>query len=181
MIYTVKELLNSGETAYSIRNKLNKGDLFSIERGIYSTIKKSYFINESYISKKYPNAIFTGISAFYFYGLTDCAPEYFYVATKQHSFPIRRQDIKQSYQDESFFQIGSTIESSDDGMIRIYDLERTLIELFRQKEKYPREIYYEVLNSFRKIKEKLDFYKINQYLKSFSNGESILQRIKEAI
>jgi hypothetical protein len=67
------------------------------------------------------------------------------------------------------------------GEITIYNLERLLIELIRLKEKYPKDIYYEVINSFRKIKDKLDFYKINEYSKYFKNGDSILQKIKEVI
>ena len=69
----------------------------------------------------------------------------------------------------------------EDSEITIYDLERMLIETIRLKEKLSPELYYEVVDSFRKNKSKLDFYKINQYAKSFKNGEALLQRIKEVI
>ena len=181
MIYTTKELLEKGETEYSIRNKVKDSSLTLIERGLYSNSKDPIYRNEVLISKKYPFAIITGISAFSIYGLTDYIPEYFFLATEQHSFPIRKKDIKQSYQDSSFFEVGVTVKELDEGSIRTYDLERLLIELFRLKEKYPREIYYEVIASFRRIKDKIDFYKVNKYLKSFSNGDGILLRIKEVI
>ena len=180
MIYTTRELINSGETEYSIRNRLANGNLFQIEKGLYSD-SPSYSIDEVYITKKYHFAVITGLSAFFLYDLTDHVPEYFYVATEQHSFPIRRNDVKQSYQDESFFKIGIVEKHTDNGLVRTYDLERLLIELVRLKEKYPREIYYEVINSFREIKDHIDFYKINTYLKAFSNGSSILLKIKEVI
>lgn len=181
MIYSTKELLQKGETEYSIRSKLNDGSLFLVERGYYSTEPKYNFRSEHLVSKKYPFAVFTGLTAFSIYGLTDYIPSFFYVATEQHSFPIRRDDIKQSYQDKSFFGIGVINKQLDEGVIRIYDLERLLIELFRLKEKYPSEIFYEVLVSFRRIKDQIDFYKLNRYLKSFSNGNNLLLRIKEAI
>ena len=180
MIYTTKELLEKGETEYSIRNKLTSHSLYLIDRGIYSDDPNPY-IDEAFMSKKYPNAVFTDISAFYFYNLTDHIPDGFYLATAQHSFPIKREDVIQSYQDSAFFAIGRTTSESENGSIIIYDLERTLIELIRLKEKYPPELYYEVLNSFRKIKQKLDFYKINEYTKCFKNGSSLLQKIKEVI
>ena len=176
MIYTTKELLAKNETEYSIRNKLLSKKLFLVERGLYSDEPHS-FVDEAYISKKYPNAILTGLSAFYLYDLTDHIPDCFYLATEQHSFPIRRKDVVQSYQDGAFFDIGVTFK---DG-VRTYDLERLLIELFRLKEKLPREIYYEVLSSFRKNKNNIDFYKVNNYLKRFSNGNSLAMRIKEAL
>ena len=137
--------------------------------------------HEVFASKKYPFAIITGLSAFYIYELTNHIPDYIYLATVQHSFPIRKIDIKQSYQDSAFFDVGVTTKEIDKGVVRLYDLERLLIELIRLKEKYPREIYYEVLPSFRNIKDKIDFYKVNQYLKFFSNGENILLKIKEVI
>ena len=180
MIYTAKELLKKGDTQYSIRNKISRGKLFLLEHGLYSDEKNPY-VDEVYICKKYPNAILTGLSAFYIYGLTDHIPDRFYLSTEQHSFPIRREDVSQSYQDSSFFSIGKSKTKYEDGVIVVYDLERTLIELVRLKEKYPPELYYEVLNSFRKIKNELDFYKINKYLKHFNNGEALSQKIKEVI
>ena len=180
MIYLTRDLFGFGETEYSIRNKLSKKELFLVDRGIYSD-KPQQFINEVIICKKYPKAILTGLSAFYIYGLTDHIPDRFYLATKQHSFPIRKDNVVQVYQDQSFFEIGKTSMEYDGGLINIFDLERLLIELIRLKEKYPPELYYEVLSSFRKIREKLDFYKINEYSKSFKNGGTLLQRIKEAL
>lgn len=181
MIYSTRDLLDKGETEYSIRNKVKEGSLFLIERGYYSDKAETLFINDAFISKKYPYAILAGLSAFAIHGLTDYIPDHFYLATEQHSFPIRRKDVIQSYQDSSFFEVGSIEMKNDEGSIRTYDLERLLIELFRLKEKYPREIYYDVLSSFRKNKEKIDFYKLNQYLRFFSNGSNLLQKIKETL
>ena len=180
MIYLTKELLKSGETEYSIRCKVKEGSLRQLQRGVYSSEKK-HFLNESDICKKYSEAVLTGLSAFYIYDLTDHIPDYFYLSTKQHSFPIRRKDVKQSYQDRSFFDVGVVTKEIDCGTVKIYDLERMLIELFRLKEKYPKDLYYEVLSSFRKIKDNLDFYRVNSYLKSFSNGKNLLLKIKESI
>ena len=180
MIYLLKELLDNGETAYSIRNKVANGTLFLVEHGVYSD-EPQPFIDEVYICKKYPHAILTGISAFFIYGLTDHIPEAFFLATAQHSYPIRKKEISQSYQDESFFLIGKSTKEYNGGFVNIYDIERTFIELVRLKEKYSPEIYYEVLNSFRKIKDKLDFYKINEYLKVFKNAETLIHKIKELI
>ena len=181
MIATKKQLLLDGETPYSIRNKISKGVLFLVERGLFSDKANPYF-DEAYICAKYPNAIITGLSAFYYYDLTDQIPQDIYVATAQHSYPIRRKGVIQSYQEPSFFSIGRTMIKVESGYINIYDIERTFIELIRLREKYPAELYYEVMGSFRKIKDKIDFYKVQQYLKAFPReGAYILQKIKEVI
>ena len=180
MIFTTKELIKKGESKYSIRTKVSNGTLYLVERGIYSD-DPLFEIDEVYASKKYPEAILTGLSAFYLYDLTDQIPDNFYFATQQHSFPIRKDGFVQSYQDESFFRVGAVVKKIGSGDVVTYDLERMLIELFRLKEKYPKDLYFEVLESFRKIKSELDFYKINCYLKCFSNGRTLLARIKESI
>ena len=180
MIYTAKELLSNGETEYSIKKKTKDKKLFLVHRGVYSD-EPSPYIDEVFISTKYPKAVFTGLSAFFIYELTDFVPDKYYLATEQHSFPIRRNDIVQTYQDPSFFNVGLTEVEINNGKVKIYNLERTLIELIRLKEKYPKDIYYEVLNSFRGIKHKLDFYKINEYSKHFRNSASLISKIKEVI
>lgn len=180
MIYATKDLLKKGETEYSIKKKLNSGNLYLLERGLYSD-SKDIVENESSVSSRYPHAIITGLSAFYLYDLTDHIPDYYYLATEQHSFPIRKDNIKQSYQDSSFFEVGVIYKKFEDGYVRTYDLERLLIETIRLKEKYPREMYYEAINAFRNIKAKIDFYKLNQYIKSFKNGGVLLTKIKEII
>ena len=177
MIYTTKELLDLGETEYSIRNRVNEGSLFLVERGIYDTEAGRAVAEEVLISKKYPSVIITGLSAFYLYDLTDYIPDYVYVASEQHSFPIKREEVKQSYQDSSFFKVGLVQREVDGEIVRTYDLERLLIELIRLKEKYPKDLYYQVLDSFRKIKDQLDFYKVTTYLKQFSKGKQILLKI----
>ena len=180
MIYTAKELYKKGETEYSLRNLVSNGSLFLIEHGIYSD-EESPLIDESYICKKYPNATLTGLSAFYVHDLTDHIPDQFYLSTEQHSFPIRREGVIQSYQDKSIYRIGRCNIEFGSGKIFVYDLERTLIELIRNKDRYPSELYYEVLSSFRSKKSQLDFYKINTYLSHFKNKDVIAQKIKEVL
>lgn len=180
MVYTTKELLANGYSEYSIRNSVKNGTLFLIEHGIYSD-EPNPLVDEIYMCKKYPNAILTGFSAFVFHDLTDFIPDKFYFVTEQHSYPIRRKDVVQSYQNESTIYIGATKVQYDDGFVKVYDLERTLIELVRCKGKYPPELFYDVIKSFRKRVDELDFYKLNDYIKHFKNRSVILQRIKELI
>jgi len=180
MIYTTDELLKSGETEYSIRRKIACGFLFKISNGFY-TDEKEYVIDEEYISKRYPLAIFTGFSAFYMRDLTDGIPPFFYLATAQKTFPIRRNDVKQSYQSSTIVEIGATTIKWNGTEIRTYDLERLLIELIRLRKKYPSDLYFEVLNSFRDKKDELDFSIVQEYLPHFDGGANILLRIKEVI
>lgn len=180
MIITAKELIAQGETEYSIRKKVTQGDLFLVERGIYAD-EASPLIDEVYICKKYPKAVLTGFSAYYLYDLTDSIPDKFYFATEQHSFPIRRKDVVQSYQESSIFPTGIRQMTVDGGVVNIYGLERMLIETIRLRERMPADLYYEVIDSFRKRKADLDFFTLTEYTKRFKNGDALLYRIKGAI
>lgn len=181
MIYRTKELLQMGETEYSIREKVRSHSLYVINRGMYSDEIEETTETEACIAKRYPYAVFTGLYAFSYYDLTDQVPDKYDVVTPQHSFPIRREDINQSYQEPSTINIGVHEVNTKDGSIRIYDLERMLIELVRLKGRYSPELYYEVINSYRKIKHKIDYIKLNQYARGFKNGSRLLFKIKELI
>ena len=58
----------------------------------------------------------------------------------------------------------------EDTEVNIYDKERMLIELIRYKSKLPYELYKEVLNNYRKIKDKLNFIKLYKYAQNFNNS-----------
>ena len=49
------------------------------------------------IMKKYPNAILTLNSAFYYYGLTDTIPDHYYVATPKSNRKIEDVRVKLSF------------------------------------------------------------------------------------
>ena len=60
------------------------------------------------IMKKYPNAILTLNSAFYYYGLTDTIPDHYYVATPKSNRKIEDVRVKQIYENSNAFEMGKT-------------------------------------------------------------------------
>ena len=180
MIFSFGDLTKRGETQYSIRKKVENGELIKLQRGFYSD-DPNELGGEAYYCKKYPDAILTGYSAFYLYDLTDGAPDYYYLTTPRNAIPINDPFVKQSYQNTDTINIGVATMETDSGPVRIYDLERTLIELVRLRTKYPADLYYEVLSSFRTRKDELDLTKVYDYLAAFKNGKNLFQKIKEAM
>lgn len=168
MVYYYKELLESGLNRYQIEKKVSNGELYKIEKGIYSNEK---FPSElSVIAKKYPKAILTLNSAFFYYELTDKIPEYYYLATDKNSRNIQNNSIKQIFTKKELLDIGLTKMTIEDADVNIYDKERMLIELIRYKSKLPYELYKEVLNNYRKIKDKLNFIKLYKYAQNFNHA-----------
>ena len=168
MVYFYKELLENGLNRYQIEKKVANKELYKIERGIYSNEK---FPSElAIITKKYSKAILTLNSAFFYHELTDKIPDYYYLATDKKSRNIENQLIKQIFTKKELLDIGLIKMKIEDTEVNIYDKERMLIELIRYKSKLPYELYKEVLNNYRKIKDKLNFIKLYKYAQNFNNS-----------
>ena len=93
---------------------IQEGHLFITEKGLYS--EDRYVPELEIIMKKYPNAILTLNSAFYYYGLTDTIPDHYYVATPKSNRKIEDVRVKQIYENSNALEMGkTTIEYDDEG------------------------------------------------------------------
>ncbi len=178
MLYYFNELSKKGFSRNQIEKKVKNKELFKISRGIYSD--EEYPNDLSVIVKKYPNVILTLNSAFYYYELTDKIPEYYYLATDIKSYIIKESSVKQVFMKKDFLKIGLVKCKIEETEINIYDKERLLIELIRYKTKLPYELYKDVINNYRKMKDKLDFIKIYKYANTF-NSPYIIQTIEKEV
>ena len=171
MLKTYKELLLDYGTLDYIKNLINKGKLYKIDKGIYSTTKK--YNNLEFISKKYPNAIITLDSALSFYKLTNKKTNVVTIATLHKSRVYKNDSIKQFFIKDNLFYIGKI---NIDG-INIYDKERLLIEVIRNKNKYEIDEYLKIIDNYKTISNELDFNKIYNYLNYFAKQDVILKEI----
>ncbi len=69
MVYTHKELKKKYGSDYQINKAVKEGKLYKIESGIYSDKQNNHYLD--IFVKKYPNAIISGDSAYYYHNLTD--------------------------------------------------------------------------------------------------------------
>ena len=70
----------------------------------------------------------------------------------------------------------------DNGLIvNIYDKERMLIELIRNKNKLPYDFYKDIINNYRDIIDTIEIRKIEEYLKYFKNRENIYKIIRNEV
>ena len=167
MIYNYKELIKIYKNDYNLKKAINKKEIYKLEKGIYSNKK---IVSPLIIySKKYPNAVITMDSAFYYYNLTDVIPNKVYLATDRNSDKINNSKIVQSFVAKSILNEGKVTLEEDGEKINIYDRERLLIELIRKKKQIPFDYYKEIISNYRAIVDELDMYKIEEYLALFKN------------
>lgn len=174
MIYRHKDLKKSGISNYQIKKKLEKKELFMIQKGIYSDQKKNN--NLDVIMSKYSDCVMTLDSALYYYGLIKKEPKYFYLATKQKARKINNDLVKQTFMTDGLLYLGNNKIKYGGQVILSFDLERLLIEVVRNKTKMDYDVYQESINSFIKLKKILNIKKLNDYLTIF-NDKKISKRI----
>ncbi len=174
MIYKRKEYVER-YGVYEMRKNIKEGKIHKISNGYYSDDTKNDEIN--IITKKYKNSVFTMESAFYILGLTNKKPLKHTIATKREGTRFKDKDIKQYYMKDNLFDIGITEVDYKNTKIRVYDKERMLIELIRNRSTLSFDYYKEIIRNYRKIINKMDGYKLVEYLGHFTNGKKIYEKI----
>ena len=176
MMYSYSECINKYGSDYQIKREIKKGDLFQIDKGIYSD--KKYCSEKDVIAAKYPDAVYTGESAFYYHGLSDVIPDIHILATKRSGTRIHDKAVHQVYIKDDIFDMGITSMDSDGTTIRIYNPERMLIELIRFRNRIPFDYYKEVIGNYRSRIDSLDFMKIEEYAAGIKGGSKIMDAIQ---
>ncbi len=176
MLLSYKDCVEKYGSDYQIKKEISNGALFLKEKGIYSTRKHDPEIEV--ILYKYPKAVFSGKSAFYYHSLTDVIPDMYYLATRRTDTRIKDSRIKQSFLNDDLFEAGITNMDYNGSTIRIYDQERMLIELMRFKSKIPMDYYKEIIQSFRKRTYEMDFGLVEEYASLFNSGNRFMEMIQ---
>lgn len=179
MIYTYEQCIDKYGSDYQIKKRILEGSLYKLEKGYYSNTKYSSYLE--LISIKYPKAILTMDSAFYYHNLTDVIPEKYYLATDKDAAKIADKDIKQVFVSADILEIGAEEIEYNGDRIRIYDKERLLIETVRNKSKLSYDYYKEIIQNYREILLTLDIQKIQEYAELFPKKRLINQRLRDEV
>lgn len=178
MIYLYKDLIKKGYSDYQIKKLVQNRQLYMVEKGVYSV--KELYDSLEVITKKHPNAIVTLETACYCYKLLSHHKLPYTVATKQKDRKILDERVKQIFMTDSLYAIGKSTITYQSYPIHIYDLERLLIEVVRNKTNLDYETYQEIIESYQKLSRLLNLEKLNSYMKNFKDSK-IQQRIEKEV
>ena len=157
---------------YFIKQKVKEGLLFEVVKGVYS--EKEYVPEIAALAYKYPKAVLTMKSAFYYYGLTDVIPDECDFATKRDAAKIADKRVKQYFVADDFFADGIDYVDYRGYTIQIYNRERMLIELVRYKSKLSPDYYKEIILNYRKLLPQLSIQKIQDYAIAAPKSDRIM-------
>ena len=175
MLYTYKDCIQRWSSDYQIKKQIAAGNLYQIEKGLYADDPDVSTL--AILSAKYPKAIFTMDSAFYYHGLTDVIPDEYHIATDKHSIYLSDKRIRQYYIPSEILNVGVTTMTRRDATIKIYDRERMLVELLRYKNKLPFDYYKEILGNYRNLIYELDIERVQEYAATFPKHKTISEAL----
>lgn len=150
----------------------------NISRGVY--VKKGKNINDFFLlQQRYKKGIFSHNTALYFYNLTDRTPLKFDL-TFENKARLHDKSINVHYIKKEHFEIGLTTISFNDGTsVRVYDIERTIVDIIRDRNKLDSQLLNTAIKEYMKRKDK-NFIKLVKYSKLF-NVEKILKQYMEVL
>lgn len=179
MIKSYSEYVSEYGSQYKLDKAIAAGELHKIEEGIYSDCENVPEIVT--ITTKYPKAIISGEYAFYFYGFTDVIPDKYSLATRSKASRINDSRVFQIYVRDDIFELGAQKVIVEGYEVRIYDKERMLIELLRNKNKMPYDLYKEILLKYRAVINSLQIWRIQEYAEVFPKSKMIKKALDEEV
>lgn len=179
MLLTYEDALTQFGSRHFIRKAVESGDLFPVTRGIYSTEENHDSLTATL--KKYVSAIVTGQTAYYLLGLSDVIPDKIDLATKRGGTIIHNSQISQHFIPEDWLDVGKSTITYNGYLACIYNQERMLIELIRNRNKMPYDVYKEIIESYRKRSDSIDIYKLQDYAELIPRGQAYLSTIMKEV
>ncbi len=144
---------------------VKEGNLQRIDRGIYST--EEVILDEYYLLyQKNQRAIFSFSSALYLHGLTDRIPYQMEITLpSSYNSSHINEDVIIHKVVEKYYGLGRIIKTTMFGnAVACYDMERTICDLVRFRDKIDVEIFKKALIGYKKHPER-DYQKLRQYAK----------------
>ena len=179
MILSYNECIKRYGSKYMLNKLVSEGKLFRLEKGVYS--EEKYQPEYQIIAMKYPAAVFTLNSAFYYHGLTDVIPEKYYLATAYSAAKISDKRVIQVFENSSELENGAEMIPYGNCKIHMYNRERMLIELLRNKNKLPFDYYKEIINNYREIINDLDIPLIQDMAMAVPKSRMIMEALQTEV
>ena len=160
---------------------IEKGIIERVARGVYietDTLEDKYFITQA-ICKK---GIFSHETALYFHDLCDRTPIKYQLTIPSYynNTLIKNKNYQFFYLKEDLYEVGITeIKSPYGNRIKVYDLERTICDIIRNKKKIEIALFTDAMKRYAERKDR-NSIRLHKYAKLF-NIEDDLRKYLEVL
>ncbi|MBR2785930.1 MAG: type IV toxin-antitoxin system AbiEi family antitoxin domain-containing protein [Clostridia bacterium] len=164
-IITTKILEENNIHRQYLKMLVDEGYLVKVSRGVYTKPDKD--VNEFYITgQQYKAGIFSHNTALYFYNLTDRTP-FELDMTFASNIRVSNYMLAPHYINKERLKIGITTKQLEDGTsIRVYNMERTICDIIRDRKKIDTQIFNTALKEYMKRNDK-NLNLLYEYAKKF--------------
>jgi len=154
-IIKLQDLLKIGINKYHLLKLVENKEVEKLRHGIY---KLSNYQTNEYLEIKnlVPNGIICLFSAWNYYELTTYMPHEFHVAIEKKS-KVKLPDyppIKLYYWDNNSLKTGIKIVKIDNSNITIFDIEKSVCDAIKFRNKIGKDVLNEILTEYLKRKDK---------------------------
>ena len=176
--YQVEEM---GINNKILTRMIEKGVIERVARGVYigeDTLEDKYFITQA-ICKK---GIFSHETALYFHDLCDRTPIKYQLTIPSYynTKLLKDKNYEFFYIKEDLYDVGITEKKSPYGnKIRVYDLERTICDIIRNKKRIEISLFTDAMKRYVERKDR-NSIKLHKYAKLF-NIEDDLRKYLEVL
>lgn len=168
-IVKTSELRKAGVDTITLTRLVKKGIIERIARGLYidiNTFEDTYYIFQYQCSK----AIFSHETALFFHDLTDRTPIKIMstIPSGYNTKFIKDKKYLFSYLKKELYDLGKTkVKTPYGNEVYCYDMERTICDLIRDKEKIESYQFTDAMKRYAKLKTK-DINKLYKYAEKFN-------------
>lgn len=166
---TTKEVVANGINKTFLTNLVKNGTLVRISRGYYGL--PNYIEDEYYkIASKSKNARFSMATALYLHNLSDRTPLVYNITLPFGYSGVLQKEKKVilNFVKRELLDLGVIEMISPFGMkIKVYDIERTICDIIKNKNKIDAEIFSKALKDYAKSRNK-NLSKLTKYAKSLN-------------
>ena len=157
-VFSMQELKDMGFSQYKVRKLIDAGKLIKLNKSYYENTDYTGEESDFYYAEAYaPNGVICLLSAAVYYNLTTYIPDAVDVAiprkAKVSTVPDRPQMNVYHFTDERH-ELGITEVKEGKNGFRIYDVEKTVVDIVFYREKVGIEETKEVLLAYLKRKDR---------------------------
>lgn len=171
-VFSTKLLLENGFTKYQIKKLVMNNELVKLKRRLYIIdfeMDDEFYYNQ--INNQY--FIYSNETALYLHNLSDRYPNPLAVTTKR-GYHLRNDNFKVYYVSDEILKLGiMEIDSPQGHTVKIYDPERTICDIIKNKNRIDPQVYISGLQSYF-LNGKPQLRKLSKYAKKLKIQDKVM-------
>jgi predicted transcriptional regulator of viral defense system len=163
---------------YQLKKMIEQGTVTKVKRGVYYVGSEITLDQHVEVAEIIPDGVFCMFTAWRYYDLSVYNPHEFYVAIrkKQKINLPAYPPIKLFYWIDEFYLLGIAEIQIDNQTVKMYDLERSVCDAMRFRNKIGIDMMSEILKNYLKRKDK-NLNKLSQYAKQLRIEKMMIELI----